>query len=213
MGVNDVFAVGQIFKMQQSGVEPLLVWVFGGQLRLNLVVLNDSTIDRVDEEHTTWLQSSLANNRCRVKFEDTGFGTKYDKAICGNPETTWPQTVAIEDSTDEIAICERDAGGPIPRLHERRVVLVERPASRVHRQVVFPCLRNHHQDRVRQRATTEVQQLEDFVKTRRVAAGGVQIGKSRSRSPGMRSLASMASRAVIQLRLPLTVLISPLCAM
>ena len=44
-------------------------------------------------------------------------------------------------------------------------------------------------------------------------APGVQIGKSRSRSPGITSLASSASRARIQLRLPITVLISPLCAM
>ena len=44
-------------------------------------------------------------------------------------------------------------------------------------------------------------------------APSVQIGKSRSRSPGIRSLASSASRARIQLRLPLTVLISPLWAM
>ena len=42
---------------------------------------------------------------------------------------------------------------------------------------------------------------------------GVQIGNSRSRSPGIRSVASSASRARIQLRLPMTVLISPLCAM
>ena len=41
----------------------------------------------------------------------------------------------------------------------------------------------------------------------------MQIGKSRSRSPGIRSLASSASRARIQLRLPCTVLISPLWAM
>ena len=41
----------------------------------------------------------------------------------------------------------------------------------------------------------------------------MQIGKSRSRSPGIRSLASSASRARIQLRLPITVLISPLWAM
>ena len=40
-----------------------------------------------------------------------------------------------------------------------------------------------------------------------------QIGNSRSRSPGIRSLASSSSRARIQLRLPCTVLISPLCAM
>ena len=44
-------------------------------------------------------------------------------------------------------------------------------------------------------------------------APGVQIGNSRSRSPGIRSEASSASRARIQLRLPITVLISPLCAM
>ena len=40
----------------------------------------------------------------------------------------------------------------------------------------------------------------------------MQIGNSRSRSPGITSLASSASRARIQLRLPLTVLISPLWA-
>ena len=41
----------------------------------------------------------------------------------------------------------------------------------------------------------------------------MQIGNSRSRSPGIRSLSSSASRARIQLRLPITVLISPLWAM
>ncbi len=41
---------------------------------------------------------------------------------------------------------------------------------------------------------------------------GVQTGESRLRSPGMRVLASIASRACIRLRLPRTVLISPLCA-
>ena len=44
-------------------------------------------------------------------------------------------------------------------------------------------------------------------------APGVQIGKIRSRSPGIRSDLSSASRARIQLRLPMTVLISPLWAM
>ena len=42
---------------------------------------------------------------------------------------------------------------------------------------------------------------------------GVQIGKSRLMLPGIASLASSASRAAIQLRLPRMVLISPLCAM
>ena len=43
-------------------------------------------------------------------------------------------------------------------------------------------------------------------------ASGVQIGNARLRSPGMRSVSSRASRARMRLRLPRTVLISPLCA-
>ncbi len=43
-------------------------------------------------------------------------------------------------------------------------------------------------------------------------ASGVQIGKIRSSSPGSSSELSSASRARIQLRLPWTVLISPLWA-
>ena len=43
-------------------------------------------------------------------------------------------------------------------------------------------------------------------------ASGVQIGDSRLRSPGICALASIASRACMRLRLPRTVLISPLCA-
>ena len=43
-------------------------------------------------------------------------------------------------------------------------------------------------------------------------APGVQMGKSLSRSPGIRSVAISASRARIQFRLPCTVLISPLWA-
>ena len=43
-------------------------------------------------------------------------------------------------------------------------------------------------------------------------ASGVQIGESRLRSPGMLVLASIASRACMRLRLPRTVLISPLWA-
>jgi hypothetical protein len=44
-------------------------------------------------------------------------------------------------------------------------------------------------------------------------ASGAQTGKTRRRSPGIRSVASSASRAAIQFRLPRMVLISPLCAM
>ena len=111
------------------------------------------------------------------------------------------------------AVGEGDAGRAVPRLHEGRVELVEGAAGRVHLGVVLPRLRDHHQHRVRQRAAAEVQQLEHLVEGRRVASRpGCRSGRAGCRSPGITSLASWLSRARIQLRLPLTVLISPLCA-
>jgi hypothetical protein len=52
------------------------------------------------------------------------------------------------------------------------VVLVERPAGRVHLGVVLPRLRDHHQHGVRQRPAAEVQQFEHLVEGRRVRRAG-----------------------------------------
>ena len=68
--------------------------------------------------------------------------------------------------------------------------------------------------RVRQRAAAEVEQFQDLVEGGGV--GGVRACRSGRSGPAApspkRSEASWDSRAFIQLRLPLTVLISPLCA-
>ena len=94
------------------------------------------------------------------------------------------------------------------------VELVEGAAGRVHLGVVLPRLGDHHQHRVRQRRGRRgaAARAPRRSVAESLTRSGVQIGKSRSRSPGITSLASCASRARIQLRLPLTVLISPLCA-
>ena len=82
-----------------------------------------------------------------------------------------PGRSPLRSSTAPItrAVGEGDAGRAVPRLHEGRVELVERPAGRVHRRVVLPRLRDHHQHRVRQGAAAQVQQLEHLVEGRGVA--------------------------------------------
>ncbi len=168
----------------------------------------------VDQEHPAGLQAALADDLGRGDVEHADLAGQHDQAVVGDPVAAGAQAVAVEDRADDGAVGEGDAGRAVPGLHQRGVELVERAAGRVHRGVVLPRLRDHHQHRVRQRAAAEVQQLEHLVEGRGVARRpGVQTGKSRSRSPGIRSLASCDSRARIQLRLPLTVLISPLCAM
>ena len=62
--------------------------------------------------------------------------------------------------------------GTVPRLHQRRVELVERALVGRHRLVVLPRLGDHHQHRVRQRAPAEVEQLERLVEPARVRRAG-----------------------------------------
>ena len=80
------------------------------------------------------------------------------------------QAVAIEHGADHRAVGERDRRRAVPRLHQRRVVFVERLQRRRHALVGRPRLRDHHQDRVRQRAPGHHQELEHVVERRRVAA-------------------------------------------
>jgi len=89
---------------------------------------------------------------------------------------------------------------------------VERAALRAHALVARPGLGNHHQDRVRQRPARHDEELEHVVERGGVAA---PLADDRQDLPEIvaEQVGDMsASRAFIQLMLPRSVLISPLCA-
>jgi hypothetical protein len=193
--------------------QPLLVRVAAASSDL----ISSSSMMRcsssVDQEHAARLEPALAHDRgLGLDVEHADLGCQHDETVVGDPEARRPQAVAVEHCADLGAVGEDDGRRTVPRLHEGGVVGVEGTAGRIHLLVVLPGLRDHHQHGVRQVAPPEVQQLENLVEGGRVARARVQIGKTRERSPGIRSLASWASRARIQLRLPMTVLISPLWA-
>ena len=169
VGVHDVLALGQVLQVQDARVQPLVVREGGGQRGLDLLVLDDPAADRVDEEHPARLQPTLADHRGRVDVEHADLAGEDDQPVVGDPEPAGTQAVAVQHCADDRAVGEGDARRPVPRLHQRGVELVERPAGGIHPAVVLPGLRDHHQDRVRQRATTEVEQLEDLVERDRVA--------------------------------------------
>ena len=171
-GVHDVLAVRQRPEVDQPGVQPLVVRLLGGELRLDLVVLDDPAGGRVDEEHQAGLQPALAHDRRRVDVEHTGLGAEHDEPVVGDPEPARSQPVAVEYGADLRAVGEADVRRAVPRLHEGGVELVEGPPRGVHRRVVLPGLGNHHQHRVRQRTTAEVEQLEHLVEGGGVAATG-----------------------------------------
>ena len=119
---------------------------------LDLVVVDDPALGRVDQEHPAGLEPALADDGGRVEVEHADLGGQHDEAVVGHPVAGRPQPVAVEHGADDGAVGEGDGGRAVPRLHQRRVVAVERPAGRVHRLVVLPGLGDHHQHRVRQAA-------------------------------------------------------------
>ena len=181
VGVDHVLALGQVGEVQLAGVQPVVVRRLGGELGLDLGVVDDPAAVGVHEEHPARLQPALADHGGRVQVQHPDLAGQDDQAVLGHPVAAGPQPVAVQDGTDQAAVGERDAGRAVPGLHQRRVEPVEGPAGRVHLGVVLPRLRDHHQDRVRQGPAAEVQQLEHLVEGGRVAgprrADGRQPGQ------------------------------------
>ena len=173
MRMDDVFEIGQVLEANQARVEPFVIRVRGGEVVLDLVVLDDAVVFQVDEEHLARLETSLAGYRRRVEVEHTGLGGQDDQAIIGDPVASRAQPVAVQDRTDLGAVGENDAGRPVPRLHQRGVELIKRTPLGVHVHVVLPGLGDHHHDRMRQRTTAQVKQLQNLVEGGRVAAFGL----------------------------------------
>ena len=146
-----------------------VVGVLGGQLGLDLLVLDQAALGRVDQEHAAGLEAALAHDPFGGDVEDADLAGQDDQAVVGDPVSSRAQAVAVEDGPDHGAVGEGDGGRPVPGLHERGVVAVEGPTGLVHGGVVLPGLGDHHEDGVGQRAPAQVQQLEHLVEGGRVA--------------------------------------------
>ena len=104
----------------------------------------------VDQEHAARLQPALLHDARRVDVEHADLARHDHEVVVGHPVAARAQAVAVEHRADHGAVGERDRRRAVPRLHQRRVELVEGALLRRHRRVVLPRLRDHHQHRVRQ---------------------------------------------------------------
>ena len=145
------------------------VGVLGRQLRLDLLVLDEAALGRVDEEHAARLQAALAHDALGRDVEHAHLAGQHDQPVVGDPVAGRAQPVAVEHGADHRAVGEADRRRAVPGLHERGVVAVEGAPVAVHGGVVLPRLGDHHQHGVGQRAPAEVQQLEHLVEAGRVA--------------------------------------------
>ncbi len=140
------------------------------QLPLDLLIVDDAALRGVDEEDPARMQTLLDEHVLRRNVEHADFRRHDDEVVLGHVVARRTQAVAIEHRADHRAVGERDRRRAVPRLHQRRVVLVERLALGIHHVVPAPWLGNHHEDRVRQRPPGHRQEFENVVERRRVAA-------------------------------------------
>ena len=168
-----VRGVGNVGELDEILIEPFAVGLLGGDLLLDLLVGDDAAFFHVHEEHAARLQAALGGDVGGVDREDAGFGAHDDEVILGHVVAGRAETVTVESGANHRAVGEDDGGGAVPRLHEARVVFVERLLLGAHGLVAVPRLRNHHHHRLRQRAAAHDDQLEDVVELGRVGTVGV----------------------------------------
>ncbi len=71
--VHHVLAVGQLVQIDAARLEPLGVGVFGGQRRLDLVVVDQPVLGHVDQQHAARLQPALGDHLALRNVDHAGF--------------------------------------------------------------------------------------------------------------------------------------------
>jgi hypothetical protein len=160
----------QIFDVHQVFCEPLPVGMDRLEIALDLVVRDDAALLGVDQEDPPRVQPLLDQDVLGRDVEHADLGRHDDEVVLGDVVARRPQPVAVEDRADDPAVGEGDRRRAVPRLHQRRVVLVERLQLGPHALVAGPRLRDHHQDGVRQRPPGHYEEFEHVVEGRRIAA-------------------------------------------
>ncbi len=79
-----VVACRKILDLEESGVQPLLVRVFGGEFGLDLLVFDDAALRGVDQEHSAGLQTHLLDDGRRVQVQHAGLRRHHHQTVLGH---------------------------------------------------------------------------------------------------------------------------------
>ena len=159
----------QVFELDAHAVDPLPVRLGRRELVLQLLVVDDPALLEVDQEHLAGLQAPFLDDAVLGDRQHAALRAHDDEAVVGDEVARGPEAVAVERRADLAAVGEDHRRRAVPRLHHRRVVLVEGAPARVHLGVLLPRLGDHHHHRVGERVAAHRQQLERVVEGRGVA--------------------------------------------
>ena len=99
--MHDVLALGEVGEADQAGVQPLVVGVLGGELGLDLLVLDDAAAASVSTRNIRpGCSRPLRTTVARVEVEHADLGGEHDEAVVGDPVAAGAQAVAVEHRAD-----------------------------------------------------------------------------------------------------------------
>ncbi len=118
-------AVSQHFQRDSLVSQPLTIGTLGGNAVLELFVRDQSTLFKVQQEHTAWLQTAFFFDVGRINLNHTHFRGHDDLVVVSDIVAAGTQAVTVEYGTNVVAIREYNRGRAIPGLHQRAVEFVE----------------------------------------------------------------------------------------
>ena len=140
-----------------------------------LLVGHDASLLGVGEEELARFETAAFLDLGGVEVERAGLARHHESIVGGDIVSAGSEPVAVEHRADALAVGGCDERGAVPRLRERGVVVVERPALVAH--LVFLAaerLGDQEAERVGQVATTVEEEFERVVDARGV--GLLRVG-------------------------------------
>ena len=158
-------------------LHPVAVRLPGRDLALRLLVRDDPSSSKIDEEELSRLEPSLPEDVRRLVGQRARLRGEHDPTVGRLVPAAGAQAVAVERRPDDASVGERDRRRTVPRLHQALVERVEPAQLARHVVPSFVRLGDHHHQRVRERAARQHEQLEHVVERRGVRAARPDHGQ------------------------------------
>ncbi len=150
--------------------DPLAVRLGGGDLLFQFGIVHDTSSLHVNQQHLARLQTPFLDDVLLAKIQHAHLGCHQHDIVVGNQVTRRAQSVAVEGCTDHATVGESHGGGAVPRLHQRRVIFVERAPLFIHQRITGPGFWYQQHHCLRHRVAASHQQFQRIVET-----GGVGL--------------------------------------
>ena len=158
----------QLLQLDAVRREPFAVWMSLRELLLDLSIIIYLALLRVDEQNLTGLKTALAHHVIGFKVHHTDLGCHDHHAALRNRVAAGTQTVSVEHTTCITTVGEQQCGRTVPRLHQDRMVLIERLQILADRVLVVEALWHENRHCLGQTQSAHDQELKHVVEAGRV---------------------------------------------